>query len=52
MPKKTKSDSQPGALDDDAQRRARQRRKQQEAQIRAIFDDNKTGRPQDPDGRD
>ena len=45
--KKTK----PGAMDDDAKKRAKKNRKQKQKMLQDIFDDNKSGRPQDPDGR-
>ena len=36
--------TQPGAMDDDAVKRAKDKKKKQEAELKKIFSDNKTGR--------
>lgn len=42
-------DTQPGAMDDDAKRRAKEANKKKQKQLQQIFDDNKSGRTQHPD---
>lgn len=45
-----KKKTKPGAMDDDAKKRMKAAKKKKSAQLQAIFDDNKSGRPQHPDG--
>ena len=44
MPKNKKKNTDPGAVDDNATERAKKNEKDKQNQLRAIFDDNKTGR--------
>lgn len=38
------NDTDPGAMDDSATKRAKDRKKKQEEELKKIFSDNKTGR--------
>ena len=49
MPEKKKT--QPGSMDDNAQKRARDNEKKKRDQLDKLFNDNKSGRPQHPDGQ-
>ena len=45
MPKKK---TEPGAMDDDAKKRAESNKKKKAGMLQSIFDDNTTGRYSDP----
>ena len=41
----------PGAVDDDAPKRAKKNKRDKQQALQDIVDDNTTGRPQHPDGQ-
>ena len=44
MPKKKEKETQPGAMDDDAMKRVKDRQDKIDEQMKKLFSDNETGR--------